>query len=187
MKLDQVNDGNYYNISTEYEVSPEDLERVEKQPIFSESKKFFKVMLRKEVKGDYFNKMLGKINHDKSKSQQDKYKDKGHFIASAFKKFLIPLKDLKEQKVNNFFGKNNGFNVSLQDSKANRNSIKYRGQLFYEQKILDYFNKQDEKIYFEIEEIFEENKVLGRRIYIHRFMKNPEIKDIHVFIPEERN
>ena len=43
----------------------------------------------------------------------------------------------------------------------------------------------NEEVYYEIEEIKIEEKVLGRRIFIH--WNQSDVDDIHVFIPEDRD
>lgn len=43
----------------------------------------------------------------------------------------------------------------------------------------------NEEVYYEIEEIKIEEKVLGRRIFIH--WSQSDEADIHVFIPEDRD
>lgn len=52
----------------------------------------------------------------------------------------------------------------------------------------DYLEKStnaNEEVYYEIEEILIEEKVLGRRIFIH--WNQIDKADIHVFIPEDRD
>lgn len=89
---------------------------------------------------------------------------------------------------NQFFGINNKSNISPQDFRANRNSKEYAGQLRFEQKVRNYLEKStnaNEEVYYEIEEIKIEEKVLGRRIFIH--WNQSDEADIHVFIPEDRD
>ena len=75
-------------------------------------------------------------------------------------------------------------NVTLQSKAANRNSKEYAGQLGFEQKIKSFLdNSSDGKVYFEIEEMYLEEK-LGRRIYI-KFIHTKR-DDIHVFILDDR-
>ena len=120
---------------------------------------------------------------------KESIKDKGHFIADSFDKFLLTEDELKENefKVHQFFGLGNKSNVSPQDYRANRNSKAYTGQLKFEQEILDFLNKSTnmyDEIYYEIEEIKFNQNVFGRRIFIKWPSENPNFT--HVFIPECR-
>lgn len=153
----------------------------------------WKVILRKKPNANYFVSSLNIINHNITEIDsisEESVKDKGHFIADSFDKFLLTEDELKENKyeVQQFFGLGNKSNISPQDFRANRNSKEYAGQLRFEQKVRNYLEKStnaNEEVYYEIEEIKIEEKVLGRRIFIH--WNQSDEADIHVFIPEDRD
>lgn len=188
-EMQLILDGQYYKFLDKVKMDC----RVDQKPIYRDNPIMWKIILRKEPKTNYFVSALNNIQHNNTEvnsTSEVTSKDKGHFIAKSFKKFLLTTKELEANKAltNQFFGRNNISNISLQDSKANRNCRKYVGQLKFEQQILDYLKKStntDVEVYYEIEEITIEQKILGRRIFIHWNQSDED--DIHVFIPEERD
>lgn len=193
-KMQLEPNGKYYTFSKKVEIDC----RVTQEPIFRENPIMWKIMLRKNPKANYFVTALSNVNHVKDRSHNADYqsipgentKDRGHFIADSFDKYLLTNDERKanNSQTNQFFGINNISNVSLQDFRANRNSKEYAGQLGFEQKVRNYLEKStnpNEEVYYEIEEIKIEEKVLGRRIFIH--WNQSDEKDIHVFIPEDRD
>lgn len=188
-EMEFISDGQYYKFADKVTIDC----NVSQRPIFRYSPKMWKVILRKNPKPNYFISALNNVNHSNSKSdntEEQREKDRGHFIADSFDKYLLTNDELNANKsqLNQFFGKNNESNISLQDSYANRNSKIYAGQLRFEQKVKDYFEKstnEDAKVYYEIEEVKIEEKILGRRLFI-QFGESERVC-IHVFIPEYRN
>lgn len=192
-KMKEITKGQYYTFSNSV---IEDC-RVVKTPIFRDNPIMWKVILRKKPNANYFVSSLNIVNHNITGSNnaeinptsEESIKDKGHFIADSFDKFLLTKDELKENEceVQQFFGRGNKSNVSPQDYRANRNSKAYTGQLKFEQEILDFLNKStnmDDEIYYEIEEIRFNQNVFGRRIFIEWPSENPDFT--HVFIPECR-
>lgn len=203
-EVEIIENGKYYNILAAYEV--ESLENGEAHNILvpykedaevKDSPKYeegvIKIWLRKKPKEGYFVSTLERVRaiQDEGETNQDR----GHLIAKMFKKYLLTECELinYQRQINNFFGINNGANISLQNPLSNRNCKEYRGQLFYEQKIQTFLEKsEDGEVYFEIEEgeinlIIKDNKKVsesGRRIYID-FVSSAE-NSVHVFIPEDR-
>ncbi len=193
-KMEKITKGKYYTFSNSI---IEDCQVV-KEPIFRDNPIMWKVILRKKPNANYFVSSLNIINHNITGSNnaeidstsEESVKDKGHFIADSFDKFLLTEDELKENKyeVQQFFGLGNKSNVSPQDFRANRNSKEYAGQLRFEQQVKNYLEKStnaNEEVYYEIEEIKIEEKILGRRIFIH--WNQSDEADIHVFIPEDRD
>lgn len=188
-KMELILDGLYYRFLDKAAIDC----NVSQSPIFRESPIMWKVILRKNPQPNYFISALNNVNHSNSESdntEEQREKDRGHFIADSFDKYLLTNDELNANKsqTNQFFGKNNKSNVSLQDSSANRNSKVYAGQLRFEQTVKDYFEKntiEDAKVYYEIEEVKIEEKVLGRRLFI-QYGENVN-EYIHVFIPEYRD
>lgn len=191
-KMEKITKGQYYIFSNSI---IEDCQVV-KAPIFRDNPIMWKVILRKKPNANYFVSSLNIINHNITGSNnaeidstsEESVKDKGHFIADSFDKFLLTEDELKENKyeVQQFFGLGNKSNVSPQDSRANRNSKEYTGQLRFEQQVRNYLEKStnaNEEVYYEIEEIKIEEKILGRRIFIH--WNQSDEAYIHVFIPED--
>lgn len=203
-EVEIIKDGKYYNILSTYEVGilkngkrynilvpDKKYELVKNSPKYE--KNVIKIWLRKVPKEGYFVSTLERVRaiQDEGETNQDR----GHLIAKMFKKYLLTEHELinYQRQINNFFGINNGANISLQNPLSNRNCKEYRGQLFYEQKIQTFLEKsEDGEVYFEIEEgeinlIIKDNKKvseLGRRIYID-FVSSAE-NSVHVFIPEDR-
>ena len=203
-EVEIIENGKYYNILAAYKVKS--LENGETHNIFvpykedaevKDSPKYeegvIKIWLRKKPNEGYFIPTLERVRaiQDEGEANQDR----GHLIAKMFKKYLLTERELinYQRQINNFFGINNGANISPQNPLSNRNSKEYRGQLFYEQKIQTFLEKsEDGEVYFEIEEgeinlIIKDNKKvseLGRRIYID-FVSSAE-NSVHVFIPEDR-
>ena len=193
-ELQLILDGQYYKFLNKVKRDY----RVDQKPIYRENPIMWKVILRKKPNANYFVSSLNIINHNITGSNiaeidstsEESVKDKGHFIADSFDKFLLTEDELKENKyeVQQFFGLGNKSNVSPQDSRANRNSKEYTGQLRFEQQVKNYLEKStnaNEEVYYEIEEIKIEEKILGRRIFIH--WNQSDEADIHVFIPEDRD
>lgn len=193
-ELQLILDGQYYKFLNKVKRDY----RVDQKPIYRENPIMWKVILRKKPNANYFVSSLNIINHNITGSNiaeidstsEESVKDKGHFIADSFDKFLLTEDELKENKyeVQQFFGLGNKSNVSPQDSRANRNSKEYTGQLRFEQQVKNYLEKStnaNEEVYYEIEEIKIEEKILGRRIFIH--WNQSDEADIHIFIPEDRD
>lgn len=187
-EMQLILDGQYYKFLDKVKMDC----RVDQKPIYRDNPIMWKIILRKEPKTNYFVSALNNIQHNNTEvnsTSEVTSKDKGHFIADSFDKFLLTENELKENgfKVQQFFGLGNKSNVSPQDYRANRNSKAYTGQLKFEQKILNFLNKStnmDDEIYYEIEEIKFNQKVFGRRIFIKWPSGNPDYT--HVFIPECR-
>lgn len=192
-KMEKITKGQYYTFANSV---IEDCQVV-KTPLFCDNPIMWKVILRKKPNANYFVSSLNIVNHNITESNnveikptlKESIKDKGHFIADSFDKFLLTEDELKENefKVHQFFGRGNKSNVSPQDYRANRNSKAYTGQLKFEQEILDFLNKStnmDDEIYYEIEEIKFNQNVFGRRIFIKWPSENTNFT--HVFIPECR-
>ena len=193
-ELQLILDGQYYKFLNKVKRDY----RVDQKPIYRENPIMWKVILRKKPNANYFVSSLNIINHNITGSNiaeidstsEESVKDKGHFIADSFDKFLLTEDELKENKyeVQQFFGLGNKSNVSPQDSRANRNSKEYTGQLRFEQQVKNYLEKStnaNEEVYYEIEEFKIEEKILGRRIFIH--WNQSDEADIHIFIPEDRD
>ena len=178
-----IEEGEYYYILDDMSID----ESIEEKPSYKYEPMLWKVVLRTNPNSDYFENNLNEYQLQRDKKK--KGKDRGHFIANAFKKYLFTDDNIKKKRkqIDLFFSKGNKRNITPQDRKSNRNSKKYTGQLKFEQKIQTYFeNKKniDKKVYYEIEEIKTNGKILGRRIFIHWYDEKND--DEHVFIPEER-
>ena len=193
-KMQSISNGKYYTFLKKVEIDC----RVTKEPIYRENPIMWKIILRKNPKTNYFVAALSNVNHVKDRShnpddpsiQGENTKDRGHFIADSFEKYLLTNdeRNANNSQSNQFFGINNKSNTSLQDFRANRNSKEYAGQLRFEQQVKNYLEKStnaNEEVYYEIEEIKIEEKILGRRIFIH--WNQSDEADIHVFIPEDRD
>ena len=193
-EMQSISNGKYYNFLKKVEIDC----RVTQEPIYRENPIMWKIILRKNPKTNYFVAALSNVNHVKDRShnpddpsiQGENTKDRGHFIADSFEKYLLTNdeRNANNSQSNQFFGINNKSNISPQDFRANRNSKEYAGQLRFEQKVRNYLEKStnaNEEVYYEIEEIKIEEKVLGRRIFIH--WNQSDEADIHVFIPEDRD
>lgn len=193
-KLQLISTGKYYNFLKKVEIDC----RVTQEPIYRENPIMWKIILRKNPKTNYFVAALSNVNHIKDRSHNaddpsipcENTKDRGHFIADSFDKYLLTNdeRNANNSQSNQFFGINNISNISPQDFRANRNSKEYAGQLRFEQQVKNYLEKStnaNEEVYYEIEEIKIEEKVLGRRIFIH--WSQSDEADIHVFIPEDRD
>ena len=193
-KMQSISNGKYYTFLKKVEIDC----RVTKEPIYRENPIMWKIILRKNPKTNYFVAALSNVNHVKDRSHNpddlsipgENTKDRGHFIADSFDKYLLTNdeRNANNSQSNQFFGINNKSNISPQDFRANRNSKEYAGQLRFEQQVKKYLEKSNnanEEVYYEIEEIKIEEKILGRRIFIH--WNQSDEADIHVFIPEDRD
>lgn len=193
-KMQSISNGKYYTFLKKVEIDC----RVTQEPIYRENPIMWKIILRKNPKTNYFVAALSNVNHVKYRSHNaddpsipgENTKDRGHFIADSFDKYLLTNdeRNANNSQSNQFFGINNKSNISPQDFRANRNSKEYAGQLRFEQKVRNYLEKSTnahEEVYYEIEEIKIEEKILGRRIFIH--WNQSDEADIHVFIPEDRD
>ena len=189
-EMQSISNGKYYTFLKKVKIDC----RVTKEPIYRENPIMWKIILRKNPKTNYFVAALSNVNHVKDPDDPsipgENTKDRGHFIADSFDKYLLTNdeRNANNSQSNQFFGINNKSNISPQDFRANRNSKEYAGQLRFEQKVRNYLEKStnaNEEVYYEIEEIKIEEKVLGRRIFIH--WNQSDEADIHVFIPEDRD
>ncbi|OFI50459.1 hypothetical protein BG261_00850 [Floricoccus tropicus] len=109
---------------------------------------------------------------------------KGHLVAHAYEKYL----DIPKE----FFGKGNASNIRPQTMRSNCSSSEDFGQLYFENKILNYLKNNDSgSIYFEVEPIYfdKEDKIpIGNRYlaYGGKDKDNEKYKNFsnfHVFIP----
>lgn len=111
---------------------------------------------------------------------------RGHYIANTFKKYLIPKKFHKEQKVQKFFGRGNVLNVYPQSAKSNC-SAGMKGQLDFEREVWNFLDSNiDGSVFYEVENIkFGDIISLGRRVRGIFIEKNELVidKNFHVFIP----
>ncbi|MBS4761514.1 hypothetical protein KG089_02180 [Carnobacteriaceae bacterium zg-ZUI252] len=123
---------------------------------------------------------------------------RGHYIGSQLAKFLIPKNILYNEKVRNndinlFFGKGNPINIYYQTRTANCNSNTANGQLYFEKDIIEFLSAKNSdgktfegrKIFYEIEDIFFDEKSIGRKLTIKKCENNiqKECESHHVFIP----
>lgn len=121
---------------------------------------------------------------------------RGHLLAKAFKKYLIPLKLLEtktktktdsenkqKQKIDAYFGKGCSENITYQSKDSNCTSDEKRGQLFFENEIIKFFKDHpEEKVKFKIYNLSLAERSLGRVLIIE--VKDPSDSiNCKVFIP----
>ncbi len=167
------------------------------------------VMLRQSPTSDFYDRYI-KNNFKIKKIEHDDYIHRGHFLAHSFKDFLVPrnlYQDFSKtkQKIDHYFGKGNEDNIYYQTKKANCNSTDFHGQLYFEDKVLNFFKNElvkdncDYSVLYEIEDIRCDKQPscsLGRRLLII-FLKDKKIiqdkvlearfNNYHVFIPNYLN
>lgn len=91
-----------------------DFDSISRKPKYEH--KSWKVILRKEPIQDYFITALDKCKASGIKKRNNIKLHAGHLIAEKFDKYLLTTEEIKlhRQKVYNFFGVSNSYNVSLQ-------------------------------------------------------------------------
>ena len=120
-----ISTGKYYNFLKKVEIDC----RVTQEPIYRENPIMWKIILRKNPKTNYFVAALSNVNHIKDRSHNaddpsipgENTKDRGHFIADSFDKYLLTNdeRNANNSQSNQFFGINNISNISPQDFRAN--------------------------------------------------------------------
>ena len=113
---------------------------------------------------------------------------RGHLLAKAFKKYLIPLNLLdpdsdEKHKIDAYFGKGCSENITYQSKDGNCTSDKKNGQLFFENEIIKFFKDHpEEKVKFKIYNLSLAERSLGRVLIIE--VKDPlDSINCKVFIP----
>ena len=97
-KMQSISNGKYYTFLKKVEIDS----RVTQEPIYRENPIMWKIILRKNPKTNYFVASLNIVNHNITGSNnteinstsEEIIKDKGHFIADSFDKFLLTENEL---------------------------------------------------------------------------------------------
>lgn len=119
---------------------------------------------------------------------------RGHLLAKVFKKYLIPLNLLEtdsdnKNKIDVYFGKGCSENITYQSKDGNCTSDEKKGQLFFENKIIEFLEDYpEEKVKFKIYNLSLAERSLGRVLIIEGEYKNKsenKVESINykVFIP----
>lgn len=119
---------------------------------------------------------------------------RGHLLAKVFKKYLIPLNLLDKEtetdsenehkdKIDAYFGKGCSENITYQSKDGNCTSDEKKGQLFFENEIIEFFKDHpEEKVKFKIYNLSLAERSLGRVLIIE--VKDPlDSINFKVFIP----
>lgn len=169
---------NNYIIETDFEALRQEFDEDKNIPFFHKESRTWRVKLSKNPDNTFYEKYINGVQIKKFELEVGEPLVKGHYIAEGFDKFLLP----KECYGRAFFNKMPSNNTYYQSRISNGNVInKISGQLCYEQLIYNYFMRNDEDIYYEIQDVRDpekKEKSLGRRILI--LFPN---KGYHVFIP----
>lgn len=125
---------------------------------------------------------------------------RGHLLAKVLKKYLIPLNLLEKEtetgsenkhkdKIDAYFGKGCSENITYQSKDGNCTSDEKKGQLFFENEIIKFFDKNPkEKVKYKIYNLSLAERSLGRVLIIEGEYKNKNENNVEsinykVFIP----
>lgn len=121
-----------------------------------------------ENNGNFYEKNIKNLSKENICTFKKDYDvHRGHYIAKSFKNYLLNTNSLsanERHKVNIFFGKCNKLNIYYQTRDANSNSLTFHGQLYFENKILEFlYNNKKNSVRYIIEDILcKDKKSLGR-------------------------
>lgn len=145
-----------------------------------------------KTKPDYvfYEEFIEKWNYKTTHFHRTNEIHRGHLLADAFKKYLIPLNLLKpdpenkyKHKIDAYFGKGCSENITYQSKGGNCESREKKGQVYFEKNIIDFLvGNPDDKVKFKIYNLSLAERSLGRVLIIE--VKDPSDSiNCKVFIP----
>ncbi|PMC53167.1 hypothetical protein [Gemella sanguinis] len=200
-------ENNYYNIYPEPDLNfgPEpDSEEVKPFKVIDEIEiedvkdklkiNGWEVTLETEPNYVFYEEFIEKWDYKTTYFHRTNDIHRGHLLAKAFKKYLIPLNLLdpdsdEKHKIDAYFGKGCSENITYQSKDGNCTSDKKNGQLFFENRIIKFFEKNpEEKVKFKIYNLSLAERSLGRVLIIEGEYKNKNENNVEsinykVFIP----
>ena len=194
-------ENNYYNIYPEPDLNfgPEpDSEEVKPFKVIDEieiedvkdklKNNGWEVTLETEPDYVFYEEFIEKWDYKTTHFHRTNDIHRGHLLAKAFKKYLIPLNLLdpdsdEKHKIDAYFGKGCSENITYQSKDGNCTSDKKNGQLFFENEIIKFFKDHpEEKVKFKIYNLSLAERSLGRVLIIE--VKDPlDSINCKVFIP----
>lgn len=194
-------ENNYYNIYPEPDLNfgPEpDSEEVKPFKVIDEIEiedvkdklkiNGWEVTLETEPDYVFYEEFIEKWDYKTTHFHRTNDIHRGHLLAKAFKKYLIPLNLLdpdsdEKHKIDAYFGKGCSENITYQSKDGNCTSDKKNGQLFFENEIIKFFKDHpEEKVKFKIYNLSLAERSLGRVLIIE--VKDPlDSINCKVFIP----
>ena len=194
-------ENNYYNIYPEPDLNfgPEpDSEEVKPFKVIDEIEiedvkdklkiNGWEVTLETEPDYVFYEEFIEKWDYKTTHFHRTNDIHRGHLLAKAFKKYLIPLNLLdpdsdEKHKIDAYFGKGCSENITYQSKDGNCTSDKKNGQLFFENEIIKFFkDHHEEKVKFKIYNLSLAERSLGRVLIIE--VKDPlDSINCKVFIP----
>lgn len=153
-----------------------------------------------EVEPDYifYEEFIEKWDYKTTHFHRTNNIHRGHLLAKAFKKYLVPLNLLETEtdsdsdsenkhkhKIDAYFGKGCSENITYQSKDGNCTSDEKKGQLFFENKIIEFLEDYpEEKVKFKIYNLSLAERSLGRVLIIENKNENDvEPINFKVFIP----
>lgn len=156
----------------------------------------WEVTLETEPDYVFYEEFIEKWNYKTTHFHRTNDIHRGHLLAKAFKKYLIPLNLLEKEtetdsenkhkdKIDAYFGKGCSENITYQSKDGNCTSDEKKGQLFFENEIIKFFDKNPkEKVKFKIYNLSLAKRSLGRVLIIE--VKDPSDSiNCKVFIPNQ--
>ena len=156
----------------------------------------WEVILKTESDYIFYEEFIEKWDYKTTHFHRTNDIHRGHLLAKVFKKYLIPLNLLEEvpenkykQKIYAYFGKGCSENITYQSKDGNCTSDEKKGQLFFENEIIEFLkNHPEEKVKFKIYNLSLAERSLGRVLIIEGEYKNKnenkvESINFKVFIP----
>lgn len=154
----------------------------------------WEVTLETEPDYVFYEEFIEKWNYKTTHFHRTNDIHRGHLLAKAFKKYLIPLNLLEpdsdeKHKIDAYFGKGCSENITYQSKDGNCTSDEKKGQLFFENKIIEFLEDYpEEKVKFKIYNLSLAERSLGRVLIIEGEYKNineNKVESINykVFIP----
>ena len=185
-------ENNYYNIYPEPDLNfgPEpDSEEVKPFKVIDEIEiedvkdklkiNGWEVTLETEPNYVFYEEFIEKWDYKTTYFHRTNDIHRGHLLAKAFKK----------HKIDAYFGKGCSENITYQSKDGNCTSDKKNGQLFFENRIIKFFEKNpEEKVKFKIYNLSLAERSLGRVLIIEGEYKNKNENNVEsinykVFIP----
>lgn len=125
--------------------------------------KGWEVILQSNPDCEFYDEFIAERNFNVEHFHRSDSVHRGHLLASQLKGYLVPNGKCDAKNVNDFFGKGCVENISNQTNKANCDSEKHHGQLFFEREILGFLEKDEgNKVYYNIYDISVNERSLGR-------------------------
>ena len=180
----------YFCIDSDFEEEKKALDKKLSVVDFDNDKLQWTVILSNTPDRKFYDEFIDEMKTT-TNFDHDDFVHRGHYLASMFKRYLVPEDILlsEKDKVSRFFGKGNIKNIYYQSAKSNCNSATVRGQSYFENEINNFLRKSstERTVMFQIQDYRIDNTSIshGRRL-LAIFVEDGKIaceQSCHVYIP----